>query len=242
MVQIKLPITAIIITDRADDRFSLAKDSVNFAQELIIEEHQEIKDFAKVRNQLIGRAKNDWILFLDSDEFFDNKENLVSEIEAIINTKKTSLISIKRVDIFHGQKLNWGETKNNWLSRIFDKNYYKYSGAVHEKLAPIIGENSLNTSKKITNCTIVHHSHLSITEFISDVVSYSKIHALNLSRNRTKLILEVLFFPSAKFFQNFVLKLGFLDGWRGMVYALVMSLHSLISRVIAYENASKNNS
>ena len=44
----------------------------------------------------------------------------------------------------------------------------------------------------------------------------------------------------AKFVSNYWLKAGFLDGWRGLIYAVVMSIHSLAVRVFIYEQQQKN--
>jgi glycosyltransferase involved in cell wall biosynthesis len=244
----KLPISAIIITNRDDFRLQLSLKSLEFADEILVEKTGIISDFSTIRNECIKKAKHEWVFFLDSDEYLQPCDGFYNSIEAMINNDLISGVNFNRVDIFHGKKMHWGETRNNFQLRLFRKNVYYFSGKVHEVLIPRVIKSFSSTNndvKRIVNSdevAIIHNSHLSISEFIQDVTNYAKIHSQNLSNNKSKLKLEMIIFPAGKFLMNYFLKLGFLDGWRGLVYAIVMSLHSLISRVIAYENNTKNNS
>lgn len=244
----KLPISAIIITNRYDYRLDQAIDSIHFADEIIIKKTGQILDFSKIRNEMIQKAKHDWVFFLDSDEYLDMNNNFKQSIKNLLTDKNVSGISFKRIDVFHEKKLFWGETRNNFQLRLFRKDKFIYYGKVHEVIIPRESydyrskKNTMKNVVKNDDASIIHNSHLSISEFFLDICAYAKIHSLDLSKNKNRLVVEMLAFPTGKFFTNFILRLGFLDGWRGFTYAILMSLHSLISRVIAYENISKNSS
>jgi hypothetical protein len=104
---------------------------------------------------------------------------------------------------------------------------------VHE-LAQVEGQVSFS------NITLLHYAHRNIAEFFSDVTGYAKLAAEYQNDSKLPSILltvKTIVFPLGKFIQNYFLKLGFLDGWRGLTYATLMSLHSLSVRVMSYENA-----
>ena len=76
-------------------------------------------------------------------------------------------------------------------------------------------------------------------------ISFLKSHASEIIRNLNKskktIIKQMIVYPIGKFINNFILELGFLDGWRGLIYAFIMSLHSLWVRVYWYEKAYVKN-
>jgi hypothetical protein len=103
---------------------------------------------------------------------------------------------------------------------------------VHE-IAQIEGK--LHLSK----ITILHFAHQNINEFFQAIAGYAQIEAEHRQESRLPvwlLGLKTIIYPLAKFCQNYFFKLGLLDGWRGLVYASLMSLHSLSVRVFSYEN------
>ena len=90
-----------------------------------------------------------------------------------------------------------------------------------------------------SHISLLHFAHQTIAEFFQDITHYAKIEAEYQRDSRLssfKLGLKTLIYPTLKFCQNFFCKLGFLDGWRGLVYAILMSMHSLMVRVFSYEN------
>ena len=55
-------------------------ESVKFADEVIVVKGKSpVSDFSKVRNVSLGKAKGEWVLFVDSDEIVS--EELKEEIK-----------------------------------------------------------------------------------------------------------------------------------------------------------------
>jgi hypothetical protein len=217
--------------------------------DLIVKYHpDEIKDFATIKNQLMKDVKTVWVLYLDSDEILPNTAK--DEIEKIIENDFYDALTINRVDYFHGKALNYGETKNHAPIRLFKKELCKFSRPVHEyvECTGRIGR---------ANFSISHFSHENIASFLQRVTNWAKMEAnyrLRLFADKDKnpdieyfvIIknkLEMIFFPIGKFLLNYIFKLGLLDGYRGFVYALMMSLHSFFVRVFFAEQLTdvKNN-
>lgn len=243
-----LPLSIIILTNRNDARFLSALGSAQFADEvLIIDDHSQLNfnqlknqyrfkvlkfpgpivDFSKIRNWGLEHTQHEWVLFLDSDEKLDIASQ--TKIKSMIEQDQFQGIFAKREDYFLNKKMRWGEVGNFYTLRMGKKPSFKFSRAIHE-VAQVEGKISKS------NITIRHFAHQSISEFLDQVTTYSRQEAKYRKIQSHKFSLwELLVLPHAKFVSNYFLKLGFLDGWRGLVYALCMSLHSLGIRVNLYE-------
>lgn len=175
-------------------------------------------DFSTKRNYCLKIAKNDWSLFLDTDEtpspqliewlnYFDNKQ-----------------YKIKRIDTFLNKKLLFGETGNFYITRLINRKYGRFVGKVHERWLsdyPIY---------KLRN-PIFHYSHNTLNSFLEKINFYSDIRAKELFDAKIKTnLFQIIFYPKAKFIQNYFFKLGFIDGTPGIINALGMSLHSFLVR------------
>ena len=58
----------------------------------------------------------------------------------------------------------------------------------------------------------------------------SSIHAQeNQKEGKSSNLFKIVLFPTGHYFKNFILKLGFLDGMQGFVFALIMSFHSFLA-------------
>lgn len=243
----KLPLTVIILTNRNDQRFVNALQSGQFAEEvLVVDNHsgndwkklakknrfrlikytEKIENFAQVRNFALEKATYEWVFFLDSDEIIPVSEQ--PAIQRAIKNGKLDGAFVKRTDVFMGKQLRYGEAGKQRILRLFKRDLGHFNRAVHE-VAKVNG--------KVGNIdvTIIHHAHVSISEFISTVSWYAQQIGFNRSFLPHEVLLELLIYPPGKFIFNYIFALGFLDGWRGLIYALVMSMHSAAVRVYAYE-------
>jgi len=187
----------------------------------------EITDFSATRNHLHSKVKSDWVFWLDSDEVFCTES--LSKLHATMNRSDINGVMIHRVDIFGGKALKWGEVQNVKILRMFRVSTGSFIRPVHE-VAVVEGE--------ITDPGIVieHYAHSSISSFIAKVIRYAQIEAkLRYQKGKKSSPLEMIVWPTGKFFSNMFVHLAFLDGWQGVSYALVMSIHSLAVRACLIE-------
>lgn len=222
-----LDLTIVIITNRNDKKFQDALKSAQFAGEvLVIKNNEKILDFSKARNDALKQVKTTWVLFLDSDETLPEKSH--REIKKIIDANLYDSIRIKRVDYFLGKPLNHGEPGNTRLVRLFKTQKGSFVRKVHEvvKYYGVAGEATFNIS---------HYSHESIKDFLIKIAEYARLDSQNRQQSHLTNTIQMCVYPGAKFVLNYILKLGFLDGYRGLMYAVVMSLHSFFVRVYYYE-------
>ncbi|MCL4397573.1 hypothetical protein M1403_00940 [Patescibacteria group bacterium] len=184
-----------------------------------------ITDFAAERNILLEKAEADWVLFVDSDE--EVTAELEEEISRLDN--KYYGYYIRRKDFFLGKWLRHGETGNIKLLRLGKKDAGQWKRSVHEYW-------DIKNAATLKNY-LLHDPHTTIADFISKINYYTDIDARELVREgKTFSYWRVVTNPAAKFFQNYLWRLGFLDGAAGFVHAFMMSFQSLVVRVKQYED------
>lgn len=94
-----------------------------------------IVDFAGVRNQCIQAASNDWIFFLDSDEYIS--EELPEEIRTIAGKRMVGAYWVPRRYIFKGSVIERSISYPNRQIRFFHKSAgYGFRKPIHERFEP----------------------------------------------------------------------------------------------------------
>lgn len=191
-----------------------------------------IEDFAAERNKLLEAAPEGWVLFLDSDEKLSKE--LSDEVLRCTQDDSFDGYLIKRVDFFLGRWLRFGETGNIKLVRLGKRGAGQWKRKVHEYW-------DIKNPGELKN-PILHTPHPTITAFIDKINFYSGLDAVELGPHFAKASRGERFLcfgkPIAKFFLNYFLRLGFLDGEAGFVHAFMMSFQSLVVRVKQYEKTS----
>jgi len=186
-------------------------------------------DFARQRNFGLEKAKGDWILFVDADERVSPE--LRREIESVTSYKSPLVTGfyLKRLDMIWGRELKHGEAGSVKLLRLGRKEAGKWEGKVHERWE--IGVKDLGELEN----PLVHLPHPTMTEFLEEVNFYSTLRAKELyDQGKKTNLLEIICFPLGKFFQNWIFRLGFMDGMPGFAVALLMSFHSFLVRSKLY--------
>ncbi len=178
-------------------------------------------DFAAQRNFGLEKASEEWVFFVDADERVTEK--LASEILNVTGGGYASGFYIRRRDVMWGRQLDHGEVGNVWLLRLAKKSAGLWTKRVHEIWG--IGSQVL----KLNN-PIFHYPHQTLREFIEDINYYSTLHARQKYEDgKHSNLLKILLWPKLKFLNNWIFRLGFLDGTAGFVHAVLMSFHSFLA-------------
>ncbi len=234
-------ITVCVLTKNSQEELTKILPSVQFANQiLVIDDHSTDNtesiarahqcdfykralnnDFAAQRNYAIHKARGEWIFFIDPDETVS--ASLAAEVMQVTNTTSYDGFSIKREDLFLGKKLKHGETSSVWLVRLAKKAKGTWVRPVHETW-------KVENVGRLKN-VLVHNAHQDIAHFLKKINYYTDIESnyRNQSGKKTNLF-EVVAFPVGKFIQNYILRLGILDGMEGFTMAFMMSVHSFLVR------------
>jgi len=219
----------ILIDDNSNDN----TDKIARSFKAKVYQRKLNNNYSQQRNFGLKKAQYDWVFFIDADERVTVK--LQDEIIKNCNQSKDYVgFLIRRKDFFLGQWLNFGETASVKLLRLAKKDKGRWQGKVHE-VWTIKGKTKMLKNK------IYHFKNINITEFIKKIDCYSSIRARYLYQSRVKTnLFFIIIYPLAKFFLNYVFRLGFLDGIPGLIMALMMSFHSFLVRAKLYLLWQKN--
>ncbi len=208
----------LVIDDKSTDRTLEIVKKVS--PNIKIFQHVLDGDFASHRNFALKKVTNEWVLFVDSDERVSGE--LLKEIKSASEDNDGYLI--KRKDVLWGKKLFFGETANIKLLRLGKIDSGEWVGKVHEKW-------KVNGRVIELKNSLIHYPHQSVKEFLKEIDFYSTLRARELFEKKEKVSWwYILIYPKAKFFINYFLKLGLLDGVPGFIAAAMMSLHSFLVR------------
>jgi len=233
--------TAIIAKSEKIDKLVL--DAVSFSDEIIIVVDSPVKnlrvtgetrhcfrpladDYASQRNFALKNAQNDWVLFIDDDEYAGTE--LAREIQELDPKTPNSGFLMRRTDVCFHQPLLHGETGNTKLLRLGKRTAGKFVRPVHEtwEINGKIGE---------LLSPLYHIKDNFVSEFIGRMSFYCPIDADALVKeNKPFSYWRLFIYPKAKFIQNYFGKFGFLDGIVGLFFAYLMSVQSLTVRVFQW--------
>jgi glycosyltransferase involved in cell wall biosynthesis len=240
-----MKISAAIITNKEDLNQILLR-SLSFADEIIVivdsnkaqekATDKKIKyyshplngDFSAQRNFALKQSKNEWVLFVDDDEYVGTE--LAREIELVLEKPKHSGYSIPRVDVVYHQPLLHGETGKIRILRLGKKTAGSFERSVHEvwKIKGGVGE---------LRSPLYHSKNHFVSEFIGRMSHYGKIDAkILISEGKPFTWSRLIFNPILKFKFNYFFRAGFLDGLVGLFLAYLMAVQSLSVRVFQWEN------
>jgi len=236
---------SVVILSKKEEIPSLLQKSISFADEILIitdtiEDIKEYKkgntrhifrplnsNFADQRNYALKKVKSDWVLFVDDDEYVGTE--LAREIQGVINRKENQGYLIPRIDVCFHQPLLHGETGHTKILRLARKNSGKFYRPVHEtwKVKGSIGE---------IESPLYHIKNSFVSEFSDRMAHYGLIDAESLAKeNKPFTFWRMFLLPKAKFVQNYIYRMGFLDGLVGLFQAYLMSVQSLSVRIFQWE-------
>ena len=236
-------ITAIIPTYNEEENIQRALDSVSFADEILVidsfsndktveivlKKYPDVKliqrifdDFSSQKNYAIDKASNDWVFILDADE--EINDILKEEIKyCLSNIKEETGFYFNRDFYFMGKRIAFGGYANNKVIRLFNRSFCRYNGnLVHEK---IVANGEIGQIKE----PMLHWSYKNFTHYLNKVHRYKEFQAKELlSKGKRSTIFHFIFKPFFRFFSHYILKLGFLDGYRGFIIAAIQGYGILI--------------
>ncbi len=219
----------IIIVDSysTDKTLEIAKE---FSNVKIIQ--NKFEDFTKQRNLALENANNDWILFLDGDERITPP--LRKEIiETVKKPDAKDAYYFYRKFFFENKPINYSGTQNDKNFRLFRKSKAKYivDKKVHETL-------EVNGTIGVLKNKLLHYSVSDYESYKQKMLHYGKLKGIELAEKGKKYNTITQFSKTFfNFFKTYILKLGILDGEKGLELCYLQSLYVLETyRALKKEN------
>lgn len=172
----------------------------------------EFFGFGRTKSHAISLAKNSWVFSIDADETVSDE--LRSEIDALSLNDPSIAYQVNRHNFMMGRHVRRGGWGDDWLLRLFNRDHHGFNDApVHEKVC--LGPNGCEQPLR---GALNHDAVRDISQFLVKINRYSEIarHSGRKPVSLEMLILKTMF----SFFRSYVLQLGLLEGWRGLVIAV----------------------
>jgi len=164
----------------------------------------------------VDSAANDWVLCLDADE------RVSPELRAQIEALRAGGFAghagwlVPRLTDYFGRFLWHGNAYPDRLVRLFDRRRGGWNGrSIHENTMVDGRPGRLRGH-------LLHYSYRNLADHEARMARYAELMARAMHEDgRRGSLLSVLFNPAWRFLRGYLLRLGFLDGWRGLTFALV---------------------
>jgi glycosyltransferase involved in cell wall biosynthesis len=189
--------------------------------------HASWQGFGPQKQLAVKSAKHDWVLCVDADERVTPElaKSIVEAIDAaaVTGAPLCPAYRMARCNRFLGRWLRHGEGYPDWSVRLFDRRLARWSDdAVHER---VIHDGAAAT----LSGDLMHESAESLEQYLDKQNRYTslqaqKLHAEGCSATVSRLVAS----PLLRFFKFYFLRLGFLDGWPGLVHISIGCMNSFM--------------
>jgi glycosyltransferase involved in cell wall biosynthesis len=171
----------------------------------------DFRGFGPTKNHAAELAERDWILSIDADE--SASEALVDELDALDLSNPDRLYEVDRHNYFMGKRVRHAGWGDDWLPRLYHRERHAYNQAsVHERIEPGSGSTVIRLRSPL-----YHRAVERLGAFLQKADRYSELRAARSDSAKPPLL---IFLRAVwAFLRTYFLRLGFLEGWRGLVIA-----------------------
>lgn len=245
------PLTLLVITRNEAANIASCLDSVPFAGEKIVvdsgstdatvaiaEAHgarvvrQKWLGFGAQRNFATTVASNDWILVLDADERLSPQ--LAAELQQGLPQLLASNAAgalLRRTAWFMGAPMRWYRPlAGEYIERLYHRGRARWTDArVHEALR-------LRGRTVRFSAPLLHRYTPTLAHRTLKDVGYAELKIEDwIERDRPPRLWEMPFVFGLTFLKDYILRLGFMDGWRGYAAAHLAAAYAAYKRLRYYE-------
>lgn len=185
--------------------------------------------FAAQKNFALEQATGEWVLSLDADERVtpELRERICGIVRA---DGPVDGYSIPRKNVFWGAWVRHGGLYPDYQLRLFRRPAGRFGdSAVHESA---LVEGHVEALAE----PMLHHSYRGLEDFVARSNRYSTLAAHQIvSRGGRAGLAGLVLRALGRFLSMYVLRAGFLDGWRGFVLAVLYANYVFLRTAKAWE-------
>lgn len=185
---------------------------------IIEREYRTSGDF---KNWAIPQAKHEWILLVDADERIT--PILANEIQRLLSQDPDKDgYWIYRANHFMGHRIRYGGWNNDCVLRLFRRDVSRYEGPSDH------GEVHVSTGRvgKLRN-RMTHYSYWSYDDLFRKFHRYTSLQAKQWDEAGVRTsYFQMVWRPGWRFFRDYFLQLGFLDGIIGLQLAMIGAFYT----------------
>lgn len=187
---------------------------------------RKFDNYALMRQASLDAATQEWCLWIDPDERVTPE--LKAAILEEIDDDEASAYDIRFEVRFLGKTMRWGGLGSESHVRLFARNSARFIGGdLHESLKIADGQRTL----RLFGGKMIHEPYRDIADYLSKLDRYTDLAAKKrFDAGKRFYFFQHLILPW-EFFARVFLKLGFLDGYQGLVWAGLSAFHSWLKYV-----------
>ena len=175
-------------------------------------EQQAWLGFGAQKNKAVELADNDWVFVLDADERITPE--LRDEIISTLKNPQFNGYRIARLNNFFGKNIRHCGLYPDYSIRLFNRQKGKFNDVpVHESVQ-IQG----NTDKLKNH--MLHLAFDTVEEFSNKQKKYAELS------QKDKNLIKAFISPIWTFLKIYIIRLGFVEGWRGFIIAKVYAQYT----------------
>lgn len=229
---LELLLSAFVLTRNEADNIERCLASLSFCDEIVVLDAQSEDDtvararrftsrvwvepwqgFSDQRTLAVSRCRGEWVLWIDADEVVTPE--LAESIQGAIrsNARVAGYWICRRVH-YLGRWMRHGGWGEDWVLRLCRREQARFSGArVHEQVV-------LEGKTARLDGILEHYTYRDLGHHWQKIDLLSRLGAEEAwARGRRARLVDLLFRPPARSAKMYLLRLGILDGWRGLVAA-----------------------
>jgi glycosyltransferase involved in cell wall biosynthesis len=168
--------------------------------------------FGPTKNHAAELADTDWVLSLDADESLDAQ--LLAGLDTVALADPMMVYELDRHNFFKGRRVRHAGWGNDWLVRLYHRGVHRFTDVqVHERIELVPGARVQRLRGALNHSAVTE-----ISQFLVKIDRYSELRRAEARRSYPVPVILLKTFWA--FFHTYVVRLGFLDGWRGLVIAV----------------------
>lgn len=230
------PLSAVVIAFNEADRIADCLDSLAFCDELIVVDsfstdatvaiatahgarvvQRAFDGYRSQKTFAVSLATHDWVLSLDADERVDDALRASIETERASGFQGVAGYRFARMSEYFGRFLRHGNAYPDRVLRLFDRRHGGWRGTreVHEAI-------TVDGPERRLDGHLLHHPYRDFMQMLGKTQRYARMMAeYEHARGKRMRLHRLVLSPPWRFVRGYVLRLGFLDGMPGLVYAYV---------------------
>jgi len=181
------------------------------------------------KNWALRHVRHDWVFLLDADERC-TRELREEVVRLLAAGPAHNAYTMNRRVFFLGKQIRFSGWQHDRVSRLFRRGTAYYENRRVHSLLRTSGP------APVLSSSIDHHMvDLSFDEYAFRIGKYGYWGAAQAWREGTRPgFMEVVWRPAWRFFRTYILQLGVLDGYRGLVFCLLQSYGTYMKSAILW--------
>lgn len=240
----KVPVSAVIITKNEEDNIDMCLKSLHgWADEIVIVDdessdktvelasqytdcifHRKMDVEGKHRNWAYKKARNEWVISLDADEYVT--EDLKAEIDQTLPGTEHSAFSIPLINFIGSYQVRYSGWYPAAKTRLFKKSVFRYEEVKVHPRAFLDDDGSCGHLTK----DIVHKGYPNLEHFLGSLNRQTTWEAEKwIETGRKVKFGKMLWRTFDRFGRTYFRKKGYKDGFFGFIIAYFASLYQIMS-------------